>query len=141
MESGFIAAVGALLALAFVESLGLLYPSRETWMRLRRARGRTPMVRMRERFEASAARRTPRVLAMLLVALMGAWVAAASLLDKRWHEVLLDVVPYVIVGTALVRIPPALRAIAERMRRYEREFGDDKEHDVWPLGPDGEIAL
>ena len=96
---------------------------------------------MRERFEDAAARRTPRLLAVVLIALVIAWAASASLLDKRWHEVLLDVVPYVIVGTALVRIPPALRAIAERMRRYEREIGDDKEHDVWPLGPDGEIAL
>ena len=83
------------------------------------------MIKMRERFEASAARRSPRVLAILLLVLMAAWIAAASLLDKRWYEVLADVLPYVIVGAALLRVPPAMRAIAERMKDYEREVGDD----------------
>ena len=97
------------------------------------------MVRMRERFEASAARRSPRVLALALLVLMAAWIAASSLLDKRWHEVLTDVIPYVLVGIALLRVPPAMREIGERMKEYEREVGDDRlvEEDDWP---DGDVA-
>ena len=142
MTTGFIAALTATLALGFVEGLGHFYPSRQTWMRLRRIRGRLPMVRMRQRFEASASKRTVRLLALLLAILVVAWIAAASLLDKRWHEVLLDVLPYVIVGLALVRTPVAMRSIAERMKRFEEEFGDDLEDD-WDGSepPRGEIAL
>jgi hypothetical protein len=125
VQTGFVAALVACLALGFVEGLGRFYPSRVTWRRLRRARGRLVMIKMRERFEASAARRSPRVLAILLLVLMAAWIAAASLLDKRWYEVLADVLPYVIVGAALLRVPPAMHAIAERMKDYEREVGDD----------------
>jgi hypothetical protein len=139
VETGFIAALAAALALGFVEGLGRFYPSRTTWRRMRRARGRLAMVRMRERFEASAARRSPRVLALALLVLMAAWIAASSLLDKRWHEVLTDVIPYVLVGIALLRVPPAMREIGERMKEYEREVGDDQlvEEDDWP---DGDVA-
>ena len=133
MQTGFIAALVATLTLGFVECLGRFYPSRTTWRRLRRVNGRIAMIKMRERFETSASRRTARVMAAILLVLLAAWVAAASLLDKRWHEVVLDVIPYVIVGAALLRLPPALRAIAERMRGYEREAGDDSiGDDGWP---------
>ncbi len=81
---------------------------------------------MRERFEASSTRRSPRVLALLLLVLMGTWIAAASLLDKRWYEVVADVLPYAIVGVALLRVPPAMSAIAERMKEFEHEVGDDR---------------
>ncbi len=96
------------------------------------------MMKMRARFEASASRRSTRFLALALVVLVAVWIAIASLLDKRWHEVVLDVFPYVIVLAAVLRIPPAMRAIAERMKQYEREVGDDKvaEDDGWP----GDVA-
>lgn len=83
------------------------------------------MMKMRERFEQGAGHRSARVLALILLVLVAAWIAAASLLDKRWHEVLFDVVPYVIVVAAVLRVPPAMRAIAERMKDYEHEIGDD----------------
>ena len=96
------------------------------------------MTKVRERFETSAARRAPRLLALLLLVLMGAWIAASSLLDKRWYEVVTDVFPYLIVGGTLLRVPPALRSIAERMKEYEAEFGDDvaTDDDGWP----GDVA-
>ena len=138
MQSGFIAALLAVLTLGFVEGLGRFYPSRTTWRRLRRVNGRVAMIKMRERFEASASRRTARVMAIVLLALLAGWVAAASLLDKRWHEVVFDALPYVIVGAALLRVPPAMRAIAERMKTYEHEAGDDlpREDNGWP----GDVA-
>ena len=138
MQSGFIAALVATLALGFIECLGRFYPARATWRRLRRARGRLPMTKMRERFEASASRRASNFLAMALLVLVAAWIAAASLLDKRWHEVVLDVLPYVIVLAAVLRVPPAMRAIAERMKQYEREAGDDKVPD--DDGRPGDVA-
>ena len=85
------------------------------------------MTKMRERFEASAARRSSRFLALALLVLVAAWIAAASLLDKRWYEVLLDVFPYALVAIALLRTPGALRAVAARMKEYERERGEDPE--------------
>lgn len=95
------------------------------------------MTKVRERFEASAARRSPRVMALILLLLMGAWIAASSLLDKRWYEVVTDVIPYVIVSAALLRLPPAMRAIGERMKEYEKEIGDDQvSEDDWP----GDVA-
>lgn len=138
MSSAFIAALVATLTLGFVECLGRFYPARATWRRLRRVNGRRAMIKMRERFEVSATRRTARVMAVVLLVLVAAWIAAASLLDKRWHEVLLDVVPYVIVGAALLRVSPAMKAIAERMKLYEHEAGDDSisDDDGWP----GDIA-
>lgn len=85
---------------------------------------------MRERFERAAARRTPRVLALVLAGLLGAWIAASSLLDKRWHEVALDVLPYTLCALALLRTPPALRTIAERMKEFERQAGEDPDADL-----------
>ena len=80
---------------------------------------------MRERLEAVARRKSPRVLAVLLLVLVTTWIASASLLDKRWHEVVLDVLPYLIVEAALLRVQPGMRSIAARMKGFEREVGDD----------------
>ena len=125
MPSGALAALVAAFAFLFVESLGRWYPSHATWWKLRRARGRDAVRAMRERFEAAAGRRSPRVLAVVLLVMVVAWVASSSLLDKRWYEVALDVVPYVIVVGALLRMPSVLRSIGARMKDYERQVGDD----------------
>ncbi|MDQ3956063.1 MAG: hypothetical protein M3285_11010 [Actinomycetota bacterium] len=134
MQSSFIAALVAAVSLVFIEAFGRFYPARATWTRLRRARGRLAVRRMRERFEAGSHRKSSRILAGVLLALVIAWVAASSLLDKRWWEVVLDVVPYAIVGMALLRTPYAMQAVAERMLEYEKQFGDDRFDD----GEDGE---
>ena len=125
MTTAGIAALVATLALGFVEGMGRFYPARRTWWRLRRTRGRRAVRAMRERFEAAGGRRPPRLLTTLLLGLTIVWVAAASLLDKRWHEVVFDVLPSLIVLAALVRTPPNLAAVAERMREFEREAGED----------------
>jgi hypothetical protein len=125
MTSAEIAALVATLAFGFVEALGGFYPARRTWMRLRQARGRRAVRAMRERFEAAAQHRAPRTLSTLLLSLVLIWIAAASLLDKRWYEVVLDVLPYGIVLAALLRTPSALRRVAARMKEHEREVGDD----------------
>ncbi len=90
---------------------------------------------MRERFEHGASRKSPRWIAVVLVLLVVAWIAASSLLDKRWYEVLLDVFPYVLVILALLRTPSAMHAVAERMKDYEREAGEDPD-----AKPDEEIG-
>ena len=84
---------------------------------------------MRERFENAGERRAPRLLTELLLGLVIVWIAVASLLDKRWYEVVLDVVPYAIVYIALLRTPAALRRVAERMRDHERRAGDEPDDD------------
>lgn len=124
--TGFIAALLAVLALGFVEGLGRFYPARKTWERLRSAQGRAAVRAMRERMEAASGRRTPRIFALLLVGLVVAWVAVSSLLDKRWWEVVVDVVPYLIIAIAVLRVPAVLRHIADRMRSYERDLGEDE---------------
>ena len=135
MTTASIAALLAVLVLGFVEGLRRFYPARAAWRRMRRARGRLPMIKMRERFDAAAKQRAPRVLALIFLALVVVWIAVASLLDKRWHEVLFDVLPYVIVIIAVLRIPAAFSDIAERMRTYEREVGDDEvDEDDFPPG-------
>ncbi len=136
MATGLIAALIALLALGFVEAIRGAYPSRETWRRLRRTRGRLAVRLMRERYEAGAERGSVRVLAEILAGLVVVWVAVASLLDKRWYEVVADILPYFIVGVALVRVPGTLRQIAERMKEYERQAGEDPDEE-WPEGGDG----
>jgi hypothetical protein len=138
MASGAIAALVATFALGFVEGMGRFYPARPTWTRLRRARGREAVRAMRERFEAAGARRAPRVLTQLLLGLAIVWVAGASLLDKRWYEVVLDVAPYALVLGALVRTPVCMRRVADRMRGYERDAGEDPDADT---GDDGPTAL
>lgn len=140
MTTGLIAALVAVLALGFVEGIRRFYPSRQTWRRLRRTRGRLAVRLMRERFEAAADQGSPRVLAEVLAGLVVIWIAVASLLDKRWYEVVTDVLPYVFVGIALFRLPGALRAVAERMKEYEREVGEDPDED-WRDGGDGGPAV
>ena len=136
-----VAALLAVLVLGFVEGLGRFYPALKTWRRLRRARGRSATRAMRERFEAAARRRTPRVLSSVLLGLVIVWVAAASLLDKRWHEVVLDVLPYAIVGAALLRTPKAMSSISERMKEYERQAGEDPDAQPEDGAGPTEIAL
>jgi len=96
---------------------------------------------MRERFEQGGSRTSPRWLAVALAALVAAWIAAASLLDKRWYEVLLDVFPYLLVILALLRTPSALRAVAERMKDYERESGEDPDAEPDDDAGPTELAL
>lgn len=143
MTTAVIASLVGGLAWAFVEGLRRFYPSKATWLRIRSRHGRRAARKMRERFEQSAERGTPRWLAVALVVLVGAWIASASLLDKRWWEVVLDVLPYVFVGGAFLRMPSMMRKIAERMREYERDIGEDPDRDIDDEdgGPVAEIAL
>ena len=144
MTSAVIAVLIAGMALAFVEGLGHFYPARKTWWRLRRTHGRKAIRAMRERVEVMAARRTPSILAEVLLGLMVVWIAISPLLDKRWYEVAVDAFPYVFVGIALLRSRPSLRAIAARMKEFEREAGEDPDKPFFDDGGDGDptaIAL
>lgn len=125
MTTGIVAIVVALLSWSFVEGFGRFYPSRQTWRKLRRVRGRRAVRRMRERFEEAADRKTGRTLVIVMLALIAVWVASASLLDKRWYEVVADVAPSSIVALGLLRLPSALREVAERMKGHERDAGED----------------
>ncbi len=94
---------------------------------------------MRARVERAADPGMARRLAGFLVALVVVWIAVASLLDKRWHEVAFDVTPYVIVSVALFRTPYVMRSVAERMKEYEKDAGEDPDA---PLpGEDGPTAV
>ena len=53
MTTGIVASLVAVLVWAFVEGFARFYPARETWLRIRRMRGREAVRRMRERFEAA----------------------------------------------------------------------------------------
>ena len=139
MRSSFIASLLAIGALGFLEIFARNYPARQLWWRLRRSRGREAVRKIRERYEGAAARRTPQILALALLALVAGWVASASLLDKRWYEVVGDSLPSAIVAIALVRTPGALRSVAARMKTYEREAGD--EPDAPPADGPTAIAL
>ena len=130
MTSALIASFAAVVALGFLEAVGRFYPARKTWWRLRRTRGRSAVVLMRARCERAADPRPARRLASVLFALVIVWVGIASLLDKRWHEVVFDVTPYVIVTVALLRTPRALKAVAERMKEYEKDAGEDPDATV-----------
>lgn len=125
MTSAVIASFAAVAALGFLEALGRFYPARKTWWRLRRTRGRSAVVLMRARVERAADPVLARRLASLLFVLVIVWIGMASLLDKRWHEVVWDVTPYLIVCVALLRTPRALHAVAERMKGYEKDAGED----------------
>ena len=125
MTTAIIASFAAVAALGFLEGLGRFYPARETWWRLRRTRGRSAVVLMSARCERAADPQLARRLASLMVALVIVWIGVASLLDKRWHEVLFDVTPYVIVTAALLRAPYVMRSVAERMKEYEKDAGED----------------
>jgi hypothetical protein len=130
MASGVIAALIAVLALGFVEGLRRFYPSKTTWMRLRRVNGRRAVRAMRKRFESAGRRRTPTVLAGVLLALVPLiWIASVAQLHSRWYEAARDVTPYAFVAIALLRTPGALRTVAARMKEYEKESGDEAEDD------------
>jgi hypothetical protein len=135
MASAIIAALLAVLVLGFVEGLGRFYPALQTWRRLRVANGNRAVRKMRERFESAAENKTPRKLALVMMILVVIWIGTASLLDKRWYEVVADVLPYVIVSVALVRTPPVLRKIAARMKEYERNAGWEPEDETGDGGP------
>jgi hypothetical protein len=142
MTSGAIAALIGVLVLGFVEGLRRFYPARRTWLRMRRLHGRLAVRLLRERYERAAAHGAPRLLAMVLAILVIAWVIGSSWLDKRWYEVVFDVLPYAFVGLALVRTPGALGAIGGRMKEYERDQGEDPDKDLFDEGPGAdEIAL
>jgi len=130
MITGAIAILLGALTLAVVEGMGKFYPAKRTWLRIRSRHGRRAARAMRERIEATAQRRTPRSLIIVLAVLVVAWIATAPLLAKRWWEVVLDVSPYVFVGIAFLRIPQVLRKVADRMRVYERDAGEDPDQDL-----------
>jgi hypothetical protein len=140
MTSAVIAVLLAGLTLAFVEALGYFYPARKTWWRLRRTHGRKAVRAMRERVEEVADRRTPRVLAEVLLGFMVVWIAISPLLDKRWYEVAVDAFPYVFVGIALFRSRPSLKAMAVRMRDFEREAGEDPDKPFFDDEGDGDAS-
>jgi hypothetical protein len=140
MTSGAIAAFISILALGFIEAMGRFYPSKALWLRLRSRHGRRAIRAMRRRLEEATASRLPFRLAFALLVLVVAWIAAASLLDKRWYEVVADVLPYVIVGVAMLRTPPSLRKISERIRKYERDIGEDPDSD-YEGGEGGAAAI
>lgn len=125
MTTAIIASFAAVVAFGFLEGVGRFYPARKTWWRLRRTRGRSAVVLMRARCERAADPQLSRRLASLMFSLVVVWVGVASLLDKRWHEVLWDVTPYVIVSIALLRTPRILRSVADRMKGYEKDAGED----------------
>lgn len=124
MTTGIVAICMAALAWGFVEGLGRFYPSKAAWLRIRSRHGRRVARSMRERFEAVADRGTPGWLSSLMAILVIGWIASASLLDKRWWEVVMDVAPYALVGAALLRLPKVMRKIADRMKDYEKDFPD-----------------
>lgn len=141
MTTALIAALIAVFVLGFVEGLRGFYPSRPTWQRLRRTKGRLAVRLMRERVEAMAARGRPRVILEILAGLVIIWIAVASLLDKRWYEVVTDILPYLIVGVAVFRLPGALSAIGERMKTYERDAGEDPDEDWRDGGDEGPAVI
>lgn len=141
MSSGVVASLLAILALAFAEGLGRFYPARKTWVRLRSQHGRRAVRAMRERFEAVARSSAPRVLAIVLLGLVLGWIASASLLDKRWYEVVMDVLPYGFIGVAMLRTPAIMTAVSERMKDHERSTGEDPDVPLTDQDGDGPTAI
>lgn len=141
MASGILAAFVAVLVWGFIELFGSFYPSRPTWVRLRRTKGRRAVRKMRERFESAPAKRPARRLAFVLLVLVVAWALAAGALDKRWYEVVADAAPSLIVILALLRIPGAFGAVGQRMRKYEQSAGEDPDAPEEEEAGPSEIAL
>ena len=129
MDSAIVAIGTAFLIWGFVEGFGRFYPSKAAWLRIRSRHGRRAARAMRRRFEAGALRGTPGWLIVALAALVGGWIASAGFLDKLWWEVALDVLPYALVGVAFLRLPKMMGKIAERMRSYEKDVGEDPDSD------------
>lgn len=130
MTTTGLAALFAVLVLGFVEGFGRFYPSKRTWLRLRSRHGRRAVRAMRERFETASQQRAGRRVATVLLALVIVWIAVAPLLDKRWHEVVLDVLPYIFVLIAILRMPRILQKVAERMKEFERDIGEDPDSEL-----------
>src|ERR671910_3224221 len=105
MTTTGLAALFAVLALGFVEGFGRFYPSKRTWLRLRSRHGRRAVRAMRERFESAAQAKAGRKVGTFLLGLAIVWIAASPLLDKRWYEVVLDILPYIFVLIAILRMP------------------------------------
>lgn len=141
MTSALIASLAAVVALGFLEGVGRFYPARKTWWRLRRTRGRSAVVMMRARCERAADPALARRLASVMLALVILWIGLASLLDKRWYEVVWDVTPYLIVSAALLRTPRILRSVADRMKEYERDAGEDPDEGFPGEGGPEVVAL
>src|SRR5688500_7188643 len=96
---------------------------------------------MRARCERAADPALARRLASVMLALVILWIGLASLLDKRWYEVVWDVTPYLIVCAALLRTPRILRSVADRMKGYERDAGEDPDEDYPGEGGPEALAL
>jgi len=141
MTSGIIAALVAILVYSVIEGLGNFYPAKATWLRLRRMRGRYAVRRMRERIEEASRKNPARRLAIVLLILVAIWVASASLLDKRWFEVVADAAPSLVVTLALLRIPAVLDSVAERMKQHERDAGEDPDKPLHEPGDGGPQVL
>lgn len=141
MTTAIIASFAAVAALGFLEGVGRFYPARKTWWRLRRTRGRSAVVMMRARCERAADPHLARRLAALMLGLVVVWIGTASLLDKRWHEVVWDVTPYVIVAAALLRTPKVLTSVADRMKEYEKDAGEDPDAPGMGRNGDGPEAV
>ncbi len=124
--SGIGAACAAALAWAFVELSARHYPSRETWARLRRERGRIAVVTLRARLEELAALRALRVVLAAVVVAGVAWAAASRTLHLAWWAVASDLAPYALAAGLVARLPYCLRAIAGRMRTYEDASGEGR---------------
>jgi hypothetical protein len=52
------------------------------------------------------------------------------LLDKRWHEIVLDILPYIFVLIAILRMPTNMRKVAARMKEFERDIGEDPDAEL-----------
>jgi hypothetical protein len=143
MASGALAALAATLALGFVEGLARFYPAPATWVRLRRLNGRRAVRAMRERLEDYAGARLPRTLAVALLALISIWIvlSLSHVIRRTGAELALDILPYVLVLITLLRVPSALTSMAERMRSYERDAGEDPDAEDPYDGRNGEVAL
>jgi hypothetical protein len=141
VATGAAATLISILVLGIVEGLKRFYPARATWLRLRSKHGRRAVRAMRERFEETSQLKAPRYAAVLLALLLVLWIVAAGLLKQRWYEVVLDVLPYLFIGIALLRIPVALRAIAARMRRFELDIGEDPDQRFGDEGGPTAVAL
>jgi len=96
---------------------------------------------MRERCEAAAASRVPRAAAVALLGLVLGWVASKSLLDKTWWEVVADVLPYGFICIVLVRASAILKRVADRMKGYERDRGEDPDVPLADQDGDGPSAI
>ena len=142
MTSGAVSALLAVLFLGYAEGLRRFYPSKQTWLRIRSRHGRRAARAMRVRFEDLADSGIAPKISIVLLALVGVWIAAAPALDKYWYEVAVDALPYPFIAIALLRAPGSLRKIAERIRTYERDIGEDPERDLGDDGPGPtELAL